>query len=149
MSRDIDKSTHFLNVDLDIYSRSNLEPLVAALGKRVFVLYVGCHKRTYEAHLEVAANASTADAVIKKFAALINSLPKSARKLWDTAKRRDFSIGVQAAVQSEVVDIALEPATIRAVAALNARIVITVYAPRTKASTASGSQGIEQIFQIS
>jgi hypothetical protein len=32
--------THFANVDLDINSRSNLEPLVAAMGKTVSVLYV-------------------------------------------------------------------------------------------------------------
>jgi hypothetical protein len=132
VSRDTDKSSHFLNVDLDVYSRSNLELLVAALGKRVFVLFVGRHKRTYEAHLEVAADAKTADAVIKKFVVLISSLPRAARMLWDTAKSRDFSIEVQAGIQPTVLDIALDPETVRAAASLNARIVITVYAPRKK-----------------
>ena len=130
MSRDTDKLTHFLNVDKDLYSKSDLEPFVAALGKRVIVLYLGCNRRTYEAHLEIAANAKSADAVIKKFAVLINSLPKTARRLWDTAKRRDFSIGVQAGMQPTVLDIALEPETVGAAASLNARIVITVYAPK-------------------
>lgn len=135
MNPDRDKSTHFINVDLDIYSRSNLEPLVTALGKRVFVLYVGRPRRTYEAHLEIAAEPKTADNAIKKFAALINSLPSPARRLWDTAKRRDFSIGVQAAMESEVVDFPLELETVRAVASLKARIVITVYAPRLRSRT--------------
>jgi hypothetical protein len=28
------ETTHFLNVDLEIYSKSDLQPLVSALGKR-------------------------------------------------------------------------------------------------------------------
>ena len=130
-----DRSTHFLNVDLDIYSKSNLEPLIAALGKRVVVLHMGCHRKTYEAHLEIAADPKNADNAIKKFAALINSLPKPGRKLWDTAKRRDFSIGVQSAMQPFAFDIPLESATVRVAASLNARIVITVYAPMIEAES--------------
>jgi hypothetical protein len=34
-------STHFLNVDLDIYSKADLQPLVSALAKKIMVLYVG------------------------------------------------------------------------------------------------------------
>jgi hypothetical protein len=93
-------------------------------------MYVGRPRRTYEAHLEIAASAKTADDVIKKFAALINSLPKAARKLWDTAKRRDFNIGLQADMQPFALEFALESETVRAAASLNARIVITVYAPK-------------------
>ena len=135
MSTDAEKSTHFLNVDLDIYSKFNLEPFVAALGKRVLVLYVGCNRRTYEAHLEIAGNVKTADIAIKKFATLINSLPRAARKLWNAAKRRDFSIGVQSAMQPSTFDIAIEAETVRAAALLNARIVVTTYAPQKKSIT--------------
>ena len=129
MSGGAGKSTHFLNVDLDVYSRSNLEPLVAAFGKRVVVLHVGRRRQGYEAHLEIAGNARTADAVIRKFASLIHSLPGPARKLWDTAKRRDFNVGLQAGMQPFALEFSLEPETVQAAASLNARIVITVYAP--------------------
>ena len=140
MSPDTDKSTHFLNVDLDVYSRSNLEPLVGALGKRVHVLYLGRPRQTYEAHLEIAIAPrypESPDRTIKKFAALINSLPKPARKLWDTAKRRDFNIGLQAAMQPHALEFALAPETVRAAASLNARIVITIYAPMIEPETES------------
>jgi hypothetical protein len=40
--------------DLILYSRWNLEPLVAAPGRRVCVLYTGKQRRTYEAHLDLA-----------------------------------------------------------------------------------------------
>ena len=40
-------ATQFLNVDLDILSRTDLQPLVATLGEAVFVRFVGRVKRTY------------------------------------------------------------------------------------------------------
>ncbi len=39
--------TEFLNVDLDIYASYDLQPLVDALGKTVFALYVGRERRGY------------------------------------------------------------------------------------------------------
>ncbi len=129
MPKHIDKITHFLNVDLDIYSTSNLEPLVAALGEQVYVLYSGRQRRTYEAHLELAGWPKSADAAIHRFSALIDKLPKGPRKLWDTARTRDFSIGVQAAMQPSSYDMPLARETVEAASELKARIVLTVYAP--------------------
>jgi hypothetical protein len=89
-------STHFLNVDLDIYSKADLQPLVSALGKKVMVLYVGRVRQTHCALLEVAKITRTADATIRAFGSLIQALPKPERNLWNAAKIRDFNIGVQA-----------------------------------------------------
>ena len=119
--------TAFLNVDLDIYSRSSLEPLVTALGRHVIVLFLGIPRRMYEAHLEIAGIPKSADQVIRKFVRLIDALPPAARKHWDRANRRDFSIGVEAGTERSVLDIAIESETVAAAARLNARIVITVY----------------------
>src|SRR5947199_239815 len=47
-------TTQFRNVDLDIDSNSDLQPLVTALGKKVIVLYVKRIRRTHSAHLELA-----------------------------------------------------------------------------------------------
>jgi hypothetical protein len=49
-SRGRSPATEFLNVDLDIYSRFDLQPLVKALGKKVIILYV-----------EIAGYPTTAD----------------------------------------------------------------------------------------
>jgi|HubBroStandDraft_1064217.scaffolds.fasta_scaffold373939_2 hypothetical protein len=46
-SRGRSPATEFLNVDLDIYSRFDLQPLVKALGKKVIILYVGRERRKY------------------------------------------------------------------------------------------------------
>ena len=84
MPIDIYKATTFLNVDLDLYSRSNLQPLVAALGQRAFTLHVGREGQTHSVHLELSREPKTADLAIRSLAALIDTLPKAERKLWDT-----------------------------------------------------------------
>lgn len=122
--------THYLNVDLEISSMSNLQPLVTALEGEVFVLFVGRVNRTYRIVLEIAGLTRTADATILAFCALIRSLPRAKRKLWTTAKRRNFSVGVQAAMMPSAFDVALSADTVKSVSRLNARIVFTVYPPR-------------------
>jgi len=122
-------TTHFLNVDLDILSKTDLQPLVATLGENVFVLFAGRVKRTYHAHLELVKITKTADETVREFCSLLNSLPRSARRLWISAKTRDFSIGVQAGNHPSCADFVLSAETVTAVSALGARIVLSVYAP--------------------
>jgi hypothetical protein len=123
--------THFLNVDLEIHSKADLTALVTALGAKVLVLYTGRVKRTYCAYLELARirRDPTADATIRGFCALIEALAKPERNLWDAARSRDFSIGVQAGTHPPTTDFALEAGTLKAVSRLGGRIVLTVYAP--------------------
>jgi len=127
--RDNPEGTHFINVDLDIFSRVSLQPLVSALGEKVFVLHLGRYKRTYSAHLEVTRVTKDADSTIRAFCRLIEALPKAERGLWDIAKVRDFNIGVQAEAQPFSHEFAIAAQTVKAVSALGARIVFTVYAP--------------------
>jgi len=54
----------FLNVDLDLVSRSDLQPLVTALEPEAFALHVGREKRTYSAHLELTKFPKNPDAAI-------------------------------------------------------------------------------------
>jgi hypothetical protein len=123
------QSAHFLNVDLDIHSRSKLKPLVNAMGKTVDVLHLGRDQGVYQAHLELPGVHRSADATIKRFCKLIQSLPPPAAKLWDKADKRGFNIGIQAAIRPHAFEIVLAPATIRIASSLNARIVVTIYAP--------------------
>jgi hypothetical protein len=41
---DLTDEIHFMNVDLDVFSRSPLDPLATAFGRAVSVLYVGGEK---------------------------------------------------------------------------------------------------------
>jgi hypothetical protein len=124
-------ATHFLNVDRDIYSTRDLQPIVKRFGRKVDVLYVGLVRRQYCAHLEIAQHTKTADADsrIRAFCGLIESLPKAERTLWNTAAVRSFSIGVQAGTHPNPCDFAIRPKTVKAVSNLGAQIVLTIYPP--------------------
>jgi hypothetical protein len=121
-----------MNVDLDIYSRSSLEPLVAAMGQRVRVLFVGRTQRIYEAHLELRRITQTADSTIRGFCALIRTLSKEQRNSWDQARVREFSVGIQARLKPITFEITLDERTVRAAYEVNARINFTIYSPSMK-----------------
>lgn len=122
----------FLNVDLDIYSKVDLQPLADALGRKVDVLFCGRdgeRSRKYVARFEVAGSAKDADSTIRRLCGLIHRLPAASRALWDDATAREFSIGLQAGRTPRSTDFVVEAATVKAVADLNGRISITLYAP--------------------
>jgi hypothetical protein len=121
--------THFLNVDLDIYSKRDLQPLVKAFGSKVHVLYVGRERAKYSAHLEIAGLTKTADSTLRAFCRLIERLPERARRLWTSATVRSFSIGIRAGTHPNPCDFTIQPGTVKAVSDLGAEIVLTIYAP--------------------
>lgn len=122
--------TLFRNVDLDIYSQSDLQPLVTALGDHVIDLYVGRVRRTYEAHLELNyRRGQTANSVILGFCKLINRLPPMERTLWNRAKIRSFDIGIDVPKRDRHFWIAVSPEAVQAAAETGAQIAITVYGP--------------------
>ena len=73
--------------------------------------------------------AKDADSTIRKFCGLIDSLPPAQRKLWKTAKARDFNIGIQAENQPYCSVFLLSAETVRTVSSLGGCILFTVYAP--------------------
>ena len=66
--------------------------------------------------------------------ALVRGLPPKGRALWNRAQRRDFNVGIQAASQPYSYELPLEVSTVRAAAAVNARIVFTIYGNDSKGS---------------
>jgi hypothetical protein len=122
-------ATHFLNVDLEISSQHDLQPLVDALGRKVRVPYVGREHGKYGAKLEVARTTRTADSTVRALCDLIRKLPKPARILWDTAVTRSLSIGVQAGEHPNSHDFVIQAETVRAASAVDSQIVLTVYSP--------------------
>lgn len=120
-------TTKFLNVDLDLYSKSDLEPLVSALGKNVFVLSSGREGRKFSAHLELSSSPASADAAIRGFVVLMLRLPRAARRLWNEATSRTFNVGIQGGRIPRCYELEIAPRTIREVASLKANLVVTVY----------------------
>jgi hypothetical protein len=123
-----DERTCFLNVDLDIEAPYDLAPLVEALAPHVFELHTGPGAGGYQTHLELAREPDSADRAIRGYVGLLSGLAPPARRLWDSATRRDFNIGIQSGATPHAFELALEPGTLREVSLLGARVVVTVYA---------------------
>ena len=121
-------TTYFLNVDLDVFSRSSLEPLKVAFGSKVIPMFVGRDGRRHRATFELNANPKSGDAMIVAFVRLVKNLPRSARAIWNDAYRRDFNLGVQAGFEPRSYELSLRPETLKLVSSVNARVVLTIYA---------------------
>jgi hypothetical protein len=119
--------TEYLNVDLEIWSRSDLQPLVDAFGDRVTALHVGRIKGRHFAGLELTAMTKTADQTIRRLAALVESLPRAARRLWNKAERREFNLGIKAGQNQYAFRCLVDPEALRALSDIDGRVVITVY----------------------
>jgi hypothetical protein len=128
----------FLNVDLEIQSRSNLRPLVDALESKVIVHYVGLENRHYKARLMLkeshrkshgTKHQRIAEAIIRGFCKLIRELPPHARGLWDSAWTRDFDVGIESGKPGSFYWFELTPAALRVTAELNAKVSVTIYGP--------------------
>ena len=136
MTQSVLDKTQFLNVDLDIVSKSDLKPLIDAMGDRIIVLYVGRVKRHYEAHLELAGSPlpqaghpKSPESLVLGFCKVIRRLPPDAKKLWDDARTRSFDIGIEARGPYRYYWFALTQKAIRAALEVNAQIAVTVYGP--------------------
>jgi hypothetical protein len=129
--RQTSKPTKYLNVDLDIFSRVSLKGLVDAMGEEALVLYVGGEKQKYEAHVELASShlGMTADRAIIGLARLVKRLPPRYRKVWDSAKLREFNIGIEAGLEPYSFELRLDRRTVDAVKDVRGAVVVTVYAP--------------------
>jgi hypothetical protein len=120
-------ATQFLNIDLDLWSKSSLDPLLRAFGRKVVILHAGKDGREYVAHLELASESDNPDLLLRRFVRLVEGLPRPARALWNRARVREFNIGIQSAAKPHSFELHLKDATVRAVAGVNARIGMTVY----------------------
>ena len=135
-----EEATNFLNVDLDILSKSRLEPLVAALGDKIGVHYIGPEGPRYAAHLELGFPKSP-DAGIKALVALVRQMSAQAQKLWRNAQVKDFNIGIRGGIKPRYCEFPLHLETLNEVVKLGARVVITVYAAQPKSIVSQPHNG--------
>jgi hypothetical protein len=140
--------TQFRNVDLDIFSKSDLEPLVAAFGEKVLDLYVGRERRLYKVVLELNSERhKSPQSKIVGFCKLIRELPPAARELWDTARTRTFDIGIEATGPYKYYRFDLATSTIEAVLEINARIAVTVCGPLKEARKSRAKRAASALKQ--
>jgi hypothetical protein len=125
------RETIFANVDVDVRSGSPLEPLAAALGKRVLVQFVGREGRAHACHFSLYAPGN-ADRAIRTLARLISNLPLPARRVWKTSRDRVFNIGIVAGFAPFSREFDISKAALEAVCRVGAGLTVTVYAPEPR-----------------
>jgi hypothetical protein len=132
-----DEPTHFITVDLEIFSKRKLKALVTALHEKVVVLHEGRWGHRYHASVNGSGYRGntrlTADQEIGELLGLIDILRAGARRLWDRADARIFDIGVQAGFHPHSHALKLSSRTIRRLANAHATVAVTTYAAMTRA----------------
>jgi hypothetical protein len=124
---------HFLNVDLDVHSSRPLDVLAQAMEKcGTYALHCErFHPGDYRAAFEVYKDGLDADGTIEALGRAVARLPAPARRLFDRATLRDFSIGIQAGKEPHAFELAVSTESLAIVSALRGRLSVTVYAPKT------------------
>jgi hypothetical protein len=148
---------HFINVDLEIWSRSDLAVLGAAVEKTALVLYVGKSRGSQLVALEAdRTKLSSPESIIWALLDVMKTLPAAARRLWKGADARVFNIGYQAEDfvtvlhqdpansgrwrakdpqrAAKVYESSLSPKLLQAVARVEGTITTTIYPPTRMAS---------------
>jgi hypothetical protein len=77
----------------------------------------------------------SADDTILGLIGLIRGLPRVHRKTWDSARRREFNIGIEAGLEPRGFELRLQQRTLQAISDVGGVVVITVYAPDLQKAT--------------
>jgi hypothetical protein len=116
-----------MSVTLEVFSKSDLQPLVAALGSKVRVHYLGKEFRLFKAYLDLVERPKMPRTTVLRYCKLIQELPPKERALWDAAKSRSFDIGIEAPGRGSYYWSAVGSEAVHAAAEVDAQIAISVY----------------------
>jgi len=122
-------TAHFINVDLDLKSTSDLSPLREAWSRQTIAIHVGKDGRRHWLRLMLLKQGRDPSEAILEFCRLAGQLRGAARVAWQNAVPREFDIGIQAGFERGAAEWVLPPQVIDAVRNTRARIRMTVYSP--------------------
>jgi hypothetical protein len=121
-------SPFFLNVDLDIESKSTLRPLARELGDKVVVMFSGRIKGRHCLFMESADMHKGPEETINALCDLIEGLSPAGMRVWEAAQKKTFDVGYEARLSSKRANhFNLPPSVIRRVANLGASLAVTFY----------------------
>lgn len=119
----------YLNTDLELTSRHDLGPLVAALeASRLETLH---HKRVApdvdRASFEAPGRQSDPESTLVALLDVIEALDAQARTLWNSCQSRVFDLGFASGRASPSLHLALTPATLARVVAVGGALAVSIY----------------------
>lgn len=117
--------TCFLNIDLDIESTVDIEPILKEWGNRVCVLRNEHLDGIYYGSFET--NFNNKEAIIEEYVKLIEGLSSRSREIWDNALKRDFDFGYQSGTTPSHFHSNIDSVQLNKLAQVGGNLVITIY----------------------
>lgn len=124
-----DIQSRFINVDVEVKSRTDTAPLMRALGKSVMCLYVDRIGRRHWLRLMLWPQPKTPTDAILRFSKLAETLPPTARRIWARATK-EFDIGFQGGLHPSSAEWVVSDKAVKAAARCGAHIRFTLYSPQ-------------------
>ena len=124
----------FLNLDLELESKSDLSSLAEFLGSRNHVLFDGRVPQGYRLHIEPLILGTLNGSVRKctdHFLKLLESMPPEILPIWQSCKSRTFDYGFDGGAESSPLAVLLTSAQISRIAQFGLSIRVTIYPHRT------------------
>jgi hypothetical protein len=121
--------TRFLNVDLELVATIELDPLLDHLQPATITLRDSVDDERRTVWLELSTDPQDTDDAIRRFAALVESLPGDLRGYWDRCEDRCLNVGIQSGFAPHASAFRISVESIAKLASMAARIEITVYRP--------------------
>jgi len=121
-----EKLTTFLNVDVELRSKSSLKELGTYLSKSVFMLSNDEFFIAFEARFDPG----TLDDLIRRLVQIVHALPPRLRTIWDQCESRRFDLGIEAGLHPPVKTGDMSSETIELLAGVQAEMRITIYSAK-------------------
>ena len=125
------RSPEFLNVDLELRTRSSTNLISIDFGKLATIISDTSSAEVTEVHLTTYelndSTLSTPDEIISSFCNLIDKLPLKSRKQWKMCMSRRFDIGFASGKGNQIATAILSPFTLKRCSELGCEIAVTVY----------------------
>lgn len=133
---------HFINIDLEIKSLENLQPIVDELGEKVSILYndmppnreenwlsmeVAGDYEIYENYNDETDDIGGVDVLLTAFCDLLENLSAESKNLWNSCRVRSFDVGFACGNTEKSYHTTIKTETLQRVAQIGATIHITVY----------------------
>lgn len=122
------RKTQFLNVDLELKAKTSLKELATELDPQLSCLYAGPLDGYRALNYETSKPIADLDGRIREMVRVLKGLSPAGKKLLKACAFRDFNIGVEGGIDVDPLELHVDAETVAHVAALDARIVVTVYA---------------------
>ena len=115
----------FLNIDLDIESDIDIEPIVLEWGDRVSMHRYELMDGTYYGSFETPCGG--VESIIREYCNLVEGLSPDARAIWDAASKRTFDFGYESGTAPNNFHSEISAENMSRLVKIGGNIVITIY----------------------